>query len=86
MEEASVWVPVPFLTRAIALVMDPVKVPDPLLLPILSVLVPALLITEPAPLSPSMEALLEFKLRVPATVRSLLIDPRAEALPMVMVP
>ena len=86
MEEASVCDPVPFFTRAIALLMDPVKVPAPLLLPMVSVLFPALLITEPAPLSASMEALLEFKLRVPATVTSLLMDPRAEALPTVKVP
>ena len=65
MEEESVWVPVPFFTRAIALLIEPVKVPEPLLAPRVRLLVPALLMMVPLPPSASMVALLEPRLRVP---------------------
>ena len=82
MDPVRVCVPVPFLIRAIALEIDPVKVPDPLLLPMLRLFVPALLMREPLPMSASMVALLEPRSNLPLlwTVTETEPDPRALAL------
>ena len=55
----------PFLIRTIALEIDPVKVPEPLLAPMLRLFVPALLMMVPLPLSAVMVELLEPRSSLP---------------------